>query len=308
MIDALLVGSRAGWHEKIDPVLANYGIRVRWWWETRRDTGPIPANCGVVLVATDCNAHTVSEPAMRRAREAGVPVHTIVHRKAALIPMLERAGFTRSTPEKPMPTVVRTPTASIAVGPVPALPPMPPVQPPVSPRYSILSLTEKDSYPKVLRFLAANPWATATQLAETCCDGSKGTAQRVASAARDTLGIEASMGSGAAKIVNRTVYEAWCRKLDVTPCPESVGPVREWKPAMRRGPTKPQAAAPEPPVAPKAPEAPPVVPKAAPAMADVRAAIALLREAMAREGVESITVTPTTATVTRRIVVTESLD
>jgi hypothetical protein len=297
MIDALLVGSRARWREKLDPILADYGIRVRWWWETRSDTGMIPAGCDVVLVTTDCNAHTVSAPATRRARDANVPVHSIVHRRSALIPMLERAGFapTRRAPAPALVTPVPVPV------PVPVSTFTPPSEPITMP---LPSLTEPN--PEILLSLLARPWLTAREIA-ALHDVSLHEAQRNAKAARDLAGIQGSSGSGAARIVARARYEEVCDAHGITPVAEDVGPLR----AQTR-PAPPAPVAPAPPVA-AAPPAPPAPPAPlAPANNDplheVRAALALLREAMEREGVESLHVTATTAVVTRRIVVTESLD
>lgn len=281
MIDALLVGSRAGWRTKLDPVLADYGIRVRWWWEARNETGAIPAGCGVVLVATDCNSHAVSEPAMRRAREAGIPVHTIVHRKAALVPMLLRAGFAPThTPPTPQP-------------------PNPP-----TPEVSVPSL---DNIPRdLLLMFLAEPFLTSRDLGERFPDRSRSALSRDAKVIRDAVGILPPTGSGAARIVDRACYEALCRSHGIAPETRNEGPVREWRtPDAAPEVTEP---APDPEPAPiVAPKPPAPKPPGAP-LADVRAAVALLREAMAREGVEEILLTATTATVTRRVIVTETLD
>ena len=225
MIEALLVGSRARWREKLDPILADYGIRVRWWWELRGDTGAIPSACDVVLVATDCNAHAVSEVATRRARDANVPVHSIVHRRSALIPMLERAGF---APTRPAP-------APIPVLPDPVLTPAF-VQTP-EPTTMPSSLTEPN--PEILRSFLANPWLTSREI-RLLHDVSKGDAQRGAKAARDFAGIQAGSGSGAARIIDRARYNALCYDNGITPVAEDVGPLRA---QTRSAPPAPAASA-----------------------------------------------------------------
>lgn len=315
MTDALLVGSRRSWRDKLDPILADYGIRVRWWWETRSDTGSIPTGCDVVLITTDCNAHTVSEPAIRRAREAKIPVHTIVHRKAALVPMLEKAGFTQRKEASMSTRLVRP------MSPPPPLPATltPPAIPPTKPtfhhsnRFAWLTPTEQALYIGLLRDLAADPWLTATMLLERHKDqkgAAKATIQRTALAARDTLGILAAQGSGAARITDRLRYETTCAALSIQPVKADIGPMRPWSPPAKRqsAPTV-KAAKPEAPVEAPKPEAPvaPPTPQA-PALSDVRVAVALLREAMAREGVETVTITPTGTTLTRRVVITESIE
>ena len=160
------------------------------------------------------------------------------------------------------------------------------------------SLTEPN--PEILLSLLARPWLTAREIA-ALHDVSLHEAQRNAKAARDLAGIQGSSGSGAARIVARARYEEVCDAHGITPVAEDVGPLR----AQTR-PAPPAPVAPAPPVA-AAPPAPPAPANNDP-LHEVRAALALLREAMEREGVESLHVTATTAVVTRRIVVTESLD
>lgn len=289
-MNALLVGSRPSWRTKLDPVLTDYGITVRWWWESKSDISSMPQGCDVVLVATDCNSHAVSEPAMRRARDASIPVHTIVHRKAALVSMLERAGFALSPKETLM-----QPT------------PVPPQPYSTGARFETLLLAEKALYSDILPLLAGHPWATAPAVASSMSIALNA-AQRTIAVARVTLGIVAPMGSGPAKIGDRPRYEWWCQRLGVSPVTEDIGPNRLRRNEAHELP-KP-IAAPVPNTPPVLVRTPPPSPSPSPtntALSDVRAAIALLREAMAREGVEEILLTPTTATVTRRITITESL-
>ena len=106
MTPALIVGSRPSWLAKLNPHLRSVGIDVRWAWETKADLKrPFPA-CALVLVATDCNSHTLSAGVVPAAKRAGVPVVYLSHRWSQAAPMLARHGFRpapEATPPEPMP-------------------------------------------------------------------------------------------------------------------------------------------------------------------------------------------------------------
>jgi hypothetical protein len=103
--------------------------------------------------------------------------------------------------------------------------PAPESEPSYGPRYDALSNNKRDTFLIVLRYLAVDPWITATD-AVRLTGLPDGKLWQALAAARETLTIDASAGSGAARIRNRATYEAWCAKLDVTPCAQNVGPVR----------------------------------------------------------------------------------
>lgn len=239
MTPALMVGSRPAWLEKLRPHLEHVGIDVRWLWETRNDPKRgLPSACALMLIATDCNSHTLSGTALSIARAAGITVVHIPHRWAQASPLLERAGFRAPTlalaevspavnialavPGAPIPDPDPEPTKEET--PVTTTPsPLPP--PPPSPRVAKMAPHKRAHFDRALRLLAADPWLTGSALMRLT--GLRDSiVWEIGAAARETLGIASSHGSGAATIKDRPRYEAWCRSLGVTPCPQDYGPTR----------------------------------------------------------------------------------
>jgi hypothetical protein len=275
--------------------LESVGIDVRWCWEERNDPKRgLPDACRLMLVATDCNSHTLSGAALSLARTNGLPVVHISHRWAQAAPVLARAGFRATSAPEPEPTPLPEPEPveepAMIAPPTTTDTPAPPPAP--SPRVAALTATNRARYATVLRMLAADPWLTTPDVARLT-GLNPSVLWPVLAAARDTLSIHASQGSGRATIENRATYEAWCRTLNVTPCPQNVGPTRPPNSAAQKKAPTPPAAPVSAPAAPPAPvtATPPVDPEAVPV--DLRDAVSILRATMADHGFASVTVTET---------------
>lgn len=316
MIPVLLVGSNARWREQIEAILATHGMRVEWWWPTVSSLqASIPAACGAVIVATDNCSHKLSKPAMVRAREAGVPLICGSHRKSALTPLLTKHGFPPLNKDTPMTSAPLVPPQMSVVH--------------HDAGFETLSEASRDLYAVALRLLAGNPWATSTEAA-THINALPAKLWPVLAVARRTLGIIAPMGSGAARIGNRSRYEAVCNALGIPPVTEDIGPRRglpQPTQPVQEVPVRVAASAPVPPPPPEPTPAPePVVaptpapvalvvaPPPAPAQPDTSTtpdtvtALRLLLDAMRAEGVERVEVTADgTVAMTRRVVVTATL-
>jgi len=231
MIRALLVGSQVNWKPKLEAVLAEHGIQVDWWWESKSDLGHIPDACDLVLITTDHNSHTLSVPAADRARFAGIKLIHITHRRAQLVPSLIKCGFPclLSPVPLPLPEITMHPPV-----PAPSTPPAPSSLVVHGAKYHTLRGTvERDRYTVMIRLLAAEPMATASII------GSRlritpAMVEHVVAAARETLGISGGRVSNSAR------YEAACQALGVP-----AADVRE-----------PPAKSPETPVAPVLPVPP----------------------------------------------------
>jgi len=342
-IPALMVGSRAAWLAKLRPKLDSVKIDVRWHWENKGDAArAIPPGCAIVLISTDSNSHALSTPAVVLARAAGVPVIFLSHRWSQSASILAQHGF-RTPPAPGMATIAASPTLSAAIEaprstlpvpketePMPA--PAPEPEPSYGARYDALSNNKRDTFLIVLRYLAVDPWLTTTD-AVRLTGLPDGKLWQVLAAARETLTIDASTGSGAGRIRDRAVYEAWCRKLDVTPCAQNVGPVRAPHTAGNAGvrkhaaqqaavpqpqPPVPQESAPLfggapilitiPPMPPPPATLPvPVMQAATPAPelpADVRDAVSILRAAMRDYDFRTITVNADGTVAWERAVIT----
>ena len=313
MTPALMVGSRPAWLEKLRPHLEHVGIDVRWLWETRNDPKRgIPAACALMLIATDCNSHTLSGTALSMARAAGINVIHIPHRWAQASPLLERAGFRAPT----LALAEVSPAVNIALAVPGLLAPVPepvkeetpvpdpsspaplfgaaassPPPPPPSPRVAKMAPHKRAHFDRALRLLAADPWLTGAELMRIT--GLRDSiVWEIGAAARDTLGIASSHGSGAATIKDRPRYEAWCRTLGVVPCPQDYGPTRPPHTAgdnARRAARN--AAAPAVDVAPVAPVAPSApVPSTDTLPPDLIDAVKILRAVMADHGFASVSV------------------
>lgn len=147
--------------------------------------------------------------------------------------------------------------------------------------------------PDFLVALAADPAASLAEIAQRA-GISRSYAAHMASYGRRTLGLRSPSGtnrwmrwddarSALDLIEDEARYRAWCDHLFVQPWP---------------APTLKPEITPE-------PDAPITLSASLP---DVRAALPIFREAMAREGVESIQITASSATITRRVVITETLE
>jgi len=331
MIPGLLVGSNARWRDQIEGILLAHGIRIEWWWPTVANLGSIPARCRVVIVATDNCSHKLSKPVLQRAREAGIPLVCGSHRKSAMAPLLDRAGFpllTTFATEAPIACVDPT-LAALATLPASVIldlpmladdPPIPEPEAPTPPeeetapmpiftpapvahgaRHAKLRGNDLRHYDTMLPLLAATPHLHSPAVAAKL--GVKVTALYGAlAAARETLGISAS--ASAAYIADRPRYEAACAALGVDPV---MPPPPLTLPKISTLPT-PAPVVTLPVTTPPPAPAPVAALLPGEAATDTLAGIRLLLDAMRSEGVEHVAVNDDgTVTIRRRIVVTSTL-
>lgn len=267
MTPALLVGSRPAWLAKLRPHLASVGIDVRWTWEEPgAPRAGLPPGAALMLIATDCNSHALSEAALRLARAHALRVVHLSHRWAHAAPLLARAGFSAlPTPEeKPMslPLSVTIPLSA------PPDYPLPPVRTPIRAGYV-------GALPAVVRALAHDPSAGVPALAlaaghPTAC------VYHLTAYARAILGLRATRGTTPA-VADTARYRAWCAHLGITPAVELAADVE---------------AAPDADVEPAFASAPASGDSLPPASeSDVRAACALLLDAMREHGFTRVTLT-----------------
>jgi len=273
----LLVGSRPAWLTKLRPHLVGVGIDVRWVWEEPgAPRAGLPPGAALMLIATDCNSHALSESALRLARAHALRVVHLSHRWAQAAPILARAGFLPDSSTAPTEPPESPLAASPLVHPTLVGPPGYPLPP--EPIHRAYAMCLSDFLPA----LALNPAASLAEIAHSA-GISRSYAGHMASYGRRTLGLRSLNGtnrftvstlSADALIEDEARYRAWCDHLSVRP----------WS-----APEPERVSAPEPapppvsgPVSVSAPESKPAPAPAIPE--DVRAACALLLDAMRDHG------------------------
>jgi len=345
LTQTLVVGGEASFvMRKLSPRLTRHGLYVAHHWPWKKQNGSFPENIAVVFVLTDMCGHMMSGAAIAEAHKRGIPVIMGTRKHAVNIQKLVEAGFPEipmlapkpiETKKAPPAEPVPAPTTELSPAPAPeelTMPnplPMPastkvirrPARPPTA--FPELTITNPNTL-AVMRVLAMSPGISNRKITDTLGDLSKGEVLAVVQHARKALGIQTGLGKQLFVSVDEKAFTAACDRYNfdrVTIPANGRYPKENLRLGRPIGATDKETAKAEslrmfraPAEAATVPPevlAPPVpVPPPAPAdpMQDMKDAVALLRAVMAAHGVETITVTPTTTSMRRVVVVEESLD
>jgi hypothetical protein len=120
-LPVLVVGGEGDFvRRKLTPQLARHGLAVDAHWEWKKKAGAFPESSRLVFVLTDMAGHYLNDAAVREAWKRGLPVIYGGRKWALNKSILERAGFLFSTSAL-SPTPLPRP-------PAPVPPPPPPVE------------------------------------------------------------------------------------------------------------------------------------------------------------------------------------
>lgn len=182
-VPVLVVGGEGDFvRRKLTPQLSRHGLTVDGHWEWRKKAGAFPESSRVVFILTDMASHALNDAAVKEAWKRGLRVIFGGRKWALNKALLERAGFPFSTAALPSspPKPVRAPFIPPPL-PLPP-PPPPPIEVPVSrtfPPSPLLSLyesvfdktpgaTNKEVYAKVCE-LAAEKGITSGSRRDDIC-------------------------------------------------------------------------------------------------------------------------------------------
>ena len=300
-VPVLIVGGESSFvQRKLTPQLARHGLAVEAHWEWKRKAGAFPESSKVVFILTDMAGHSLNDVAVKEAGRRGLPIiyggRKWAHNKA----LLERAGF---------PFSVSLPLVRPKRGSPVLVPPPPPPEVPL-----ILSPnTQSPVLPLYEQAFTSNPdrsnseiYAEVVRLAAVAGIHPRKKRDDICAMIRRERGIKAILGPR--------------KKAAVRPLAAAAAPVPEGFAHSRLGHLLPQEPEAPPPTPVKAErESVPLLPSpdflrwmttpavpAAPKSAspDLAAAVALLRGAMAAEGITSLSVNENGVTF-RRVVIEE---
>lgn len=182
-VPVLVVGGEGDFvRRKLTPQLSRHGLTVDGHWEWKKKAGAFPESSRVVFILTDMASHALNDAAVKEAWKRGLRVIFGGRKWALNKALLERAGFPFSTaalPSSPPPKPVRAP---FVLPPLPLPPPPPPPEVPVSrtfPPSPLLSLyesvfdktpgaTNKEVYAKVCELAAEKGITSGSQRDDLC--------------------------------------------------------------------------------------------------------------------------------------------